>query len=101
MGFENTAPEIGPGARKQIDEGIHLSETGTDIGSIRILKEQIKAHEEAISKRNKNPENDLKNMSDRAIIKELSKKIRNLQQGITETEETYEETDLEEPYLKK
>lgn len=70
---------IGPNARKRIDEGIELSDTGTRLGSIELLYKQINAYKEAIRSRPPGKKSDLKNRTDLEMINSLKEKIREIQ----------------------
>lgn len=99
MNLENKAPFIKPEVEERMGKGYDLSDSSTQMGNVKLLKDQINTHNEEIKSRDDSQASDLKNDADRAIIKDLENKIKNIQEG-TVKEEGEEERILEEPYLK-
>ena len=99
MNLEQT-PNLGPNARKIINESANSSDTSTKLATIQLLGQQIEAHEREIAGRDVSQESDLKNESDLAEISKLKEIVRKLQKGevVDYSQNTLSEE--EEPYLK-
>lgn len=95
------SPEIVPSTEKSMREGAELPDSATNIGSVKLLYQQIDQILDAISARrgSKDPADKLKNQTDKRMIDELQEKIKNIRNG-KEEEEVEELKPEEEPYLK-